>query len=122
VLPAQYIWKDSRVAWLVPACRCDCKAVHPHPPLQRVRASRDAAAVQAALAALEAAAHSGDRSKNLMELAVAAARLRCKHARAAVAWAEGCRLAAVRAWGPAHHHLALLRLGACMLAASVLHC
>lgn len=44
---------------------------------QRVRASRDGAAVQAALAALEAEAHSGKREHNLLQLAVEAARLRC---------------------------------------------
>jgi len=43
---------------------------------QRIRATRDSAAVQAALAALEAAAHSGKRDRNLLELAVHAARLR----------------------------------------------
>lgn len=44
--------------------------------LASLRATRDEAAVQAALAALEAAAHSGNRQHNLMELAVQAARLR----------------------------------------------
>ncbi|PSC74957.1 methylmalonyl-mutase [Micractinium conductrix] len=44
--------------------------------LKRVRASRDGAAVQAALAALEAEAHSGKREHNLLQLAVEAARLR----------------------------------------------
>ncbi|KAL4856851.1 Methylmalonyl-CoA mutase [Chlorella vulgaris] len=44
--------------------------------LVRIRASRDEPAVQASLAALEAAAHSGDRQLNLLELAVEAARLR----------------------------------------------
>lgn len=44
--------------------------------LARIRESRDEPAVQASLAALEAAAHSGDRQLNLLELAVEAARLR----------------------------------------------
>ncbi|KAL4428708.1 hypothetical protein ABPG77_009814 [Micractinium sp. CCAP 211/92] len=44
--------------------------------LERVRASRDGAAVAAALAALEAEAHRGKRERNLLELAVEAARLR----------------------------------------------
>jgi methylmalonyl-CoA mutase len=44
--------------------------------LQRVRASRNQAAVEAVLARLEAAAHSGKQDENLLELAVEAARLR----------------------------------------------
>jgi len=45
--------------------------------LAGVRAKRDAAAVAAALEGLEAAARNGDRSVNLMDLAVEAARVRC---------------------------------------------
>ena len=46
------------------------------PALQRVRASRDQAAVDAVLAQLEAVAHSNSRDSNLLDLAVQAARLR----------------------------------------------
>lgn len=62
--------------------------------LQRVRASRDQAAVDAVLARLEAAAHSGKRDENLLALAVEAARLRCV---AAVEPGPLCALPAVRA-------------------------
>ncbi|WIA16317.1 hypothetical protein OEZ85_013016 [Tetradesmus obliquus] len=45
--------------------------------LAQVKASRDGAAVAAALQAVEAAARSSERQPNLMELAVQAARVRC---------------------------------------------
>lgn len=43
---------------------------------QRVRATRDQAAVDAVLARMQAAAHSGGQEPNLLELAIEAARLR----------------------------------------------
>jgi methylmalonyl-CoA mutase len=53
-----------------------CLSCLPCPALQRLRAGRDETAVQAALAALEAAARSDSREQNLLALAVEAARLR----------------------------------------------